>query len=277
MAAECGKPAKSEIPVGTPMGKPRDSKADSPGGQWDSDLELGPVGASAGDAQVGSQLPPDIRAGFVRKVYGILTAQLAFTVLFVAACMLVRPMRSLILGMFRNIPGMQLLLMVPTVGVICALMKYKDQHPLNYKLLAAFTVLISLPVGYVCAAYYAAGLGFLVLQALLLTMACFSSLTAYAVYSKQDFSWMGGMLSMGLMGMIMWGFLGSLFGFGGGLMYSACGAILFCGYIVFDTHRVMEVYGPDDAIVAAIELYLDVINLFMYLLELLSAMSGSDR
>merc|ERR1719229_1830563 len=77
--------------------------------------------------------------------------------------------------------------------------------------------------------------------------------------------------------MIMWGFLGSMFGFGGGLMYSACGAILFCGYIVFDTHRVMEVYGPDDAIVAAIELYLDVINLFMYLLELLSAMSGSAR
>ncbi|CAK0867607.1 unnamed protein product [Prorocentrum cordatum] len=65
---------------------------------------------------------------------------------------------------------------------------------------------------------------------------------------------MGGMLSMGLMGMIMWGFLGSLFGFGGGLLYSACGAILFCGYIVFDTHRVMQVYGPDDAIVAAIEL-----------------------
>ncbi|CAK0867603.1 unnamed protein product [Prorocentrum cordatum] len=128
MAAECGKPAKNDIPIGIPMGKPCDGKADSSSGRWDSDIELGAVGARVEetDAQVGDQLPPDIRAGFVRKVYGILTAQLAFTVVFVGACMLVSPVRSFILGMFRNIPGMQLFLMIPTVGVICALMKYKD-------------------------------------------------------------------------------------------------------------------------------------------------------
>merc|ERR1711920_298973 len=204
----------------------------------------------------------------IRKVYGILTAQMLFTVVFIAACMLVKPMRSLILGMFQRMPGMQLLLMIPTVGVICALMKYKDKHPLNYKLLAAFTVLISLPLGYVCAAYYSVGLGSLVLQAFLLTMVCFASLTTYAMYSGQDFSWMGGMMR--------WGLLASIFGIGGGLVYSTCGALLFCGYILYDTHRVMEVYGPDDAIVAAIELYLDIVNLFMYLLQLLSAVTGGE-
>merc|ERR1712232_865544 len=131
---------------------------------------------------------------------------------------------------------------------------------------------MSLPLGFVCSAYYKAGLGSLVLQAFVLTMACFGSLTAYAMHSKQDFSWMGGMLSMGLTGLVVWGLLASLFGLGGGLVYSAFGAMLFCGYILYDTHRIMEVLGPDDAIVGAIDLYLDIINLFMYLLQLLSAM-----
>merc|ERR1739848_49343 len=121
-------------------------------------------------------------------------------------------------------------------------------HPLNYQLLAAFTILMSLQLGFVCAAYSKAGLGRLIVQAAALTLALFGGLTAYTMKSGKDFSWMGAGLSMGLFGMIFWGFFAALFGIGTGLIYSTFGALLFCGYIIFDTWRLMQVYGPDDAI-----------------------------
>merc|ERR1712039_826747 len=135
---------------------------------------------------------------------------------------------------------------------------------------------MSVAIAGVCAAYQKAGLGYLILQAFAITAACFIGLTAYAMKSGKDFSWMGALLSMGLWGMMMFSFLGWLFGFSGGILYSLFGVVLFCGYIVYDTHRVLRVYGPDDAIMASIELYLDILNLFLYILEFLSRMSGSD-
>merc|ERR1711924_521593 len=98
----------------------------------------------------------------------------------------------------------------------------------------------------------------------------------YAMKSGKDFEWMDGLLSMGLMGLLMFGFLGWIFGFSGGILYSLFGVVLFCGFIIYDTHRVMRVYGPDDAILASIELYLDIVNLFLYILELLSSMNNQQ-
>jgi FtsH-binding integral membrane protein len=280
-----GKQPVDGIPVGIPMGLPVDGTCARPSAYGKaehqaqySDVELGGIGApgAGGSAEFHGQVPEGIRAGFIRKVYGILTAQMLFTVVLIASCMLVPSVRSVIIALFK-IPLMQIMMFVPTIGVMCALQKYKDQHPTNYQLLAAFTVLVDLPLGFMCAIYYQAGLGILVLQAFLMTVVCFGTLTCYAMYSGKDFSWMGGMLSMGLMGMVMWGFLASIFGVGGGLMYSACGVILFCGFILYDTQRIMEVYGPDDYIMAVIDLYLNIVNLFTYLLELLSSLSGDDN
>jgi len=237
------------------------------------DVELGDIVAEKPSAAGG--VPPEIRAGFIRKVYGILSAQMAFTVFFCGLCMVVSPMRHGIIKCF-SLPGMQFLIFIPTVCILCALSKYKSQHPLNYQLLAAFTVLTALPLGFICAAYYTAGLGVLIFQAALITTVCFLGLTAYTVYSGADFSWMGAGLSAGLCGMLVWGLLASLFGFGTGLVYASFGALLFCGYIVFDTWRVMKEYGCDDAIEASIELYLDIVNLFIYILEILSSLSRSE-
>lgn len=244
----------------------------------DVDEELGNV-VDGQEVCLEETMPPEIeqmvRAGFIRKVYGILTAQMAFTVLFCMCSMFVAPLRHGLIG-FYKIPGAGIMLFIPMMCILCALMKNKDQHPLNYQLLMAFTVCMSVPVGFICAAYYSHGLGHLILQAFVLTMICFGSLTAYTMYSGKDFSWMGAGLSSGLMILIFWGFLGSVFGFGMGLMYSAFGAMLFCGYIVYDTWRIMKEYGCDDAIIAAIDLYLDIVNLFMYLLQFLSSMSSDS-
>ena len=47
------------------------------------------------------------------------------------------------------------------------------------------------------------------------------------------------------------------------------GALLFSLFIIFDTHMLMHKLSPEEYIVATINLYLDIINLFLHLLKLL--------
>jgi len=49
------------------------------------------------------------------------------------------------------------------------------------------------------------------------------------------------------------------------------GALLFCGFIIFDTHMIMHKLSPEEYILASINLYLDIINLFLYILRILEA------
>ena len=53
---------------------------------------------------------------------------------------------------------------------------------------------------------------------------------------------------------------------------SVGGALLFCGFILFDTHLIMHKLSTEEYILASINLYLDFINLFLYILRILQAM-----
>jgi len=52
-------------------------------------------------------------------------------------------------------------------------------------------------------------------------------------------------------------------------LYALAGSLIFCIYIIYDTYLITRKLGYDDYIVAAIELYLDMLNLFLFLLSLL--------
>ena len=69
---------------------------------------------------------------------------------------------------------------------------------------------------------------------------------------------------------LLLGFFCSLFGFSTNGLYSWLGTLVFCGYVVIDTQMIMNKFGVDDYIIAAIELYLDILNLFLYILSILS-------
>lgn len=55
------------------------------------------------------------------------------------------------------------------------------------------------------------------------------------------------------------------------MVYSGLAALIFCGFIVFDTNNMIKRYNYDDYIWAAVSLYLDVINLFMVLVTFFDA------
>jgi modulator of FtsH protease len=100
----------------------------------------------------------------------------------------------------------------------------------------------------------------------------FTGLTSYALLSKRDFSFLGGFLSIGL-----WVVIGaSLIGlFVGGtafsLAISSVVVILFGGYILYDTSRLLHDRENRDAVGVAIGLYLNFLNLFLALLRILAS------
>lgn len=55
-------------------------------------------------------------------------------------------------------------------------------------------------------------------------------------------------------------------------MYAIAGALLFSAFIVFDTHMLMHKLSPEEYVLASINLYLDIINLFIEILRILDAM-----
>ena len=110
-----------------------------------------------------------------------------------------------------------------------------------------------------------------VIEALVLTLTVFGCLTLFTMQSKIDFSFLGAGLSSALWILILWGFFAYLFGQPAGGVYSLFGALIFSGYIIFDTYLIAQKLGYDDYILASVTLYLDIVNLFFFILQLLSS------
>jgi modulator of FtsH protease len=114
-------------------------------------------------------------------------------------------------------------------------------------------------------------------DAFLLTVLGFTGLTSYALLSRRDFSFLRGFLSMGLWVVIGASLLGM---FVGGsafqLAIASVGVLLFGGFILFDTSRILRDPDNRDAVGAAIGLYLNFLNLFLFLLRILAESSRRD-
>ena len=129
-----------------------------------------------------------VKAGFLRKVYSLLSLQLLFTVASSAFFMFHEPTRYFVLAN----QGMLVGAAIAPLPFILLLHCYQYRHPLNLALLGGFTLCLSYTVGVVCAMYYEQHYGPVVLQALVLTAAVFISLSSYVLVTKKDFSFLGG-------------------------------------------------------------------------------------
>jgi FtsH-binding integral membrane protein len=110
-------------------------------------------------------------------------------------------------------------------------------------------------------------------QAAILTLSTFGVLSAYAVLSRRDFSAWGSFFIMGLWVLIATSLLNMFFPTALGTLWIAAGTVaVFSGLLVFDTWRLVRSgqYGPDDYVPAAVSIYLDLLNLFIAILSLLS-------
>ena len=135
-------------------------------------------------------------------------------------------------------------------------------------------------IGTICLFYEAE----VVWLALLMTVGVTAGLTVFACQTKWDITGTGGFLFAALWALMLFGFI-LLFipSVNGARMsttykvYAGLGVLIFSVFIVYDTQLIMggkhkkHSFGVDDYCFAALNLYLDIINLFLYLLALLGS------
>jgi len=225
----------------------------------------------------------DVRVDFVRKVYGILGFQLLLTVGIAAPVrMMVTPAQ-----MMQHHGLVTVIIFTPVimlVAVQCCCHQTLKQHPQNLCFLLLFTVFEALTVGLVTVMYTTPS----VLMVACVTAGLVLSLSVYAACTKQDFTGCGPYLFAFCMALMWFSFILCLFSWFTPIpgpmhkLYSGLAVIMFAFYIVYDTqmiigeapifgigahHRGMG-YSIDDYVFAALNLYIDIIGLFMNLLAL---------
>ena len=145
--------------------------------------------------------------------------------------------------------------------------------------LFALTGFMGMTLGPILNAYighYANG-GTLVVLSLGGTGLTFVGLSAYALISRKDFSFLGGMLSAGILVAFLAG-LAAVFIPGMttlSLAVSAMFVILMSGMILFETSQIVN-GGETNYILATLSLYITIYNLFTSLLQLLGVLQGDD-
>jgi len=212
-----------------------------------------------------------VRAGFVRKVYGILCCQLALTVAIAAPIATSDPYWVRTHMHYAKMCSLMSLVLI--IGVGCCCQEVARKYPQNYIFLLLVTVCEAVIVGFISAMYTTQS----VLLAAFLTSAIFAGLTFYACTTENDFTGMGGYLYAAVWGLFLTSLLCMFFPYSPMMdkMFAGAGAIIFSMYIVYDTqliiggrHKQCE-FGVDDYVFAALNIYLDIIQLFIYLLELM--------
>jgi FtsH-binding integral membrane protein len=134
-----------------------------------------------------------------------------------------------------------------------------------------FTIVTGCVLGLTAEQYAKAGAAGTMLSAGIITVIMFTSLSVYALISKRNFSWLLGFLIAGfwilLGGFVLLAFMDfPLFH----VALSTFGALVFLCWILFDTSRIVGRWDPDlTPAIGAFELFLDIIGLFSYILDLL--------
>ncbi|GAB4228826.1 MAG: Bax inhibitor-1/YccA family protein [Methyloligellaceae bacterium] len=136
-----------------------------------------------------------------------------------------------------------------------------------------FAALMGLSLSYIFLVYAQAS----IVRVFFITAAAFGGLSLYGYTTKKDLSGWGSFLIMGLIGIIIAAIV-NIFLVSSALHFaiSVIGVLVFAGLTAYDTQRIKEMYYEGDgaavmgrkAIMGALSLYLDFINLFLMLLSL---------
>eukprot|EP00201_Polytomella_parva_P020517 CAMPEP_0175041872 /NCGR_PEP_ID=MMETSP0052_2-20121109/2191_1 /TAXON_ID=51329 ORGANISM="Polytomella parva, Strain SAG 63-3" /NCGR_SAMPLE_ID=MMETSP0052_2 /ASSEMBLY_ACC=CAM_ASM_000194 /LENGTH=241 /DNA_ID=CAMNT_0016304505 /DNA_START=50 /DNA_END=775 /DNA_ORIENTATION=+ len=219
----------------------------------------------------------NLRTGFVNKVLGLLSAQLILTTVIASSIVFTSSLKSFVLLNSWLVPLSALL----SIGIILTFSfsetaRYK--HPNNLILLFLFTAVEGILVG---AASAQVSIQTFVL-AFGLTAAITTGLTFYALRAKEDFTMKGGFLYSCLLSLIFCSFVGIFFRtpiFD--IVISGIGAVLFSAYIVYDVQMLLGgqrkfKISTDEYVFGAVAVYLDIINLFIHILQILNSSSGRE-
>ncbi|MGH7740259.1 MAG: Bax inhibitor-1 family protein [bacterium] len=211
------------------------------------------------------------QSAFLSKVYGLLLVGLVAAAAGAFVTMTNPTAQALVLGH-------PILMIVVYFGLFFGCRALRRTPGINILALLAFTLASGafLAPAILVAAFKTGSLA-VVFEAATITGSIFVGLTLYTLISKKDFSFMGGFLTVGL-----WSILGlmliimvlSFFHVdvqAASLAIAWLGSGLFSLFILYNTSAIMRSSQSDEYVAAALMLFLNVINLFLFILQILSS------
>ncbi|XP_011504208.1 PREDICTED: protein lifeguard 1-like [Ceratosolen solmsi marchali] len=215
-----------------------------------------------------------IRQVFIRKVYSLLMLQLLITFAIIALFSFNEKAK---LFANKNPSLMYVCLIVTFVMIICmaCCTNVRRKVPTNYIFLFIFTFAEGTLLAFVASMHKEQH----VLMAVGITIVICFALTLFAFQTKFDFTSFGPYLFIAAIIFMIFGFL-TIF-FHGQIMtivYSSIGALLFSFYLVYDTQLMIGnkhkySLSPEEYVFATLNIYLDIVNIFIYILNLIGASS----
>ena len=214
----------------------------------------------------------NVKTNFIRRIYSLLCMQLTLTCAMSYVFYTVDSVKNYVLH--SNGLLWTAILMTFVFLIVGSPPCYGRHHPMNLIALFGFTLCESYVVGYTCLFYNSA----LVLMACGITLSTFVGLTGYVMYTKKDFNFFGAGLYSCLwiiiIGSIISAFLPNMPIFN--VAMAVLGCITAVGYILYDTSEIIKRMEIDEYVFACMSLYIDIIMLFVNLLQLLNGGNNKD-
>ena len=201
----------------------------------------------------------------VRNTYMLLSATLAFSALVAGA------------SIALNLPHPGLIItLIGYFGLLFLTNKFRNSG-LGVLCVFALTGFMGLTLGPIVSKYLALPNGHaIVMQAMGGTAAIFLGLSAYALTTRKDFSFMGGFLMVGILVAFLAGLGAVFFEMPGlSLAVSAMFVLLMSGLILYETSNIIH-GGETNYIMATVTLYVSIYNLFISLLQIFGIAGGDD-
>ncbi|KAJ8352408.1 hypothetical protein SKAU_G00238840 [Synaphobranchus kaupii] len=235
------------------------------------------AGDSEGFAASGGWDSMKVRHAFIRKVYLILALQLLVTVGIVAVFTFVHPVRTFV----REYPAVYwasyAVYFVTHMVLVCC-KGPRRRYPWNLILLAIFTLAMSYMTGTISSYYETKAvflaLGITVIVCVLVTVFCFQT--------KVDLTSCGGLFCiLGIVvfvtGIITTIVLSFKYIYWLHMLYAAIGAIVFTLFLAYHTQLLLgnrkNSISPEEYVFGALSIYVDIVQIFMFLLQIIGASS----
>lgn len=202
----------------------------------------------------------------LKNTYALLSITLLFSAL------------TAFISMQIEMPGfMPLVASFGALGLIWLVLPRTANSAAGIVVVFAITGLLGLGLGPILNTYLQLGNGSqLIMTSLGGTGVIFFALSGYALVSRRDFSFMGGMLFAGMVLVIIAALANIFMEIPAlSLAISAIVILIMSGFILYDTSRIIN-GGETNYIVATVGLYLSLYNIFVNLLALLGVLSGDD-
>lgn len=211
-----------------------------------------------------------VRRGFLRKVYLILMAQLLFTFGVVALFVFHKPTSEFANKNSGLVLAACLITLVVVIAMACC-ESARRSFPTNFICLSIFTAAESFLVGAIAGRYQAES----VFLAVGITAILCLALTLFALQTKYDFTACGGFLLAAMVCLLIFGIVAMFWrAHIVQTIYAGCGALLACVFLIYDTQIMMGgehkySISPEEYIFAALNLYMDVVRIFLFILQLI--------